>query len=71
MQRQYYSQNPNLIALIKEELDKFMIDEVLDSFLETDYDMIKKNIGGFSTIIFRFKTNSGEEYDLDFFFFYY
>ena len=68
MIRTYYSKLPKLNSLIKEELDKLMIDEIFDRKLETAYEEINDNINGFRVKTFRFKTNSNEQYDLNFFF---
>jgi hypothetical protein len=54
-------------ALINEELDKFIVNEVFDSVLDTDYDIINSRISGHKVAIYRFKTTSGVSYDLHFF----
>ena len=68
MPRKYYSKLTKLNSLIKEELDKLMIDEIFDSKIETSYQEIDDDFNGFETKTYRFKTNSDEQYDLNFFF---
>ena len=55
-----------LKIMMKEELNKF-INEIYDSPLETEYEMISTHdYNGNMFDIYRFKTNSGNSYDVDF-----
>ncbi len=66
MRPEYYSKR--LSSLIKEEFDKVIsdINEIFDTPLQTDYITIERTINGFNTKTNRFKTLSGESYDLEF-----
>lgn len=65
--RDFYSKLPKLFSLIKEEIDKFMIDEYFDKSIETNYDEFNEEINGYDVTTYRFKTNGGESYGLNFF----
>jgi hypothetical protein len=60
-----------IILLIKEEINNFVssekLNEIFNEVIRTEYEIISKYIKGFNVFTFRFKTNSGETYDLDFF----
>jgi hypothetical protein len=55
-------------SLINEEVYKFLNDlnEMFNSDIETECEVLKKNISGVKAVVYRFKTNSGTKYDLEF-----
>lgn len=55
----------NLKQIINEEVNKILI-EVLDNPIKTTYKEIKKKRFGISITTYRFRTNSGNSYDLEF-----
>lgn len=67
MLRQPYSKF--LKSLIKEELDLF-VNEMFDSKIVTKYGAFNDTYDHFPLRTYRFKTNSGNSYDLDFFYTY-
>lgn len=66
MRPTYYSKR--IVSLIKEEIDLIFknIDEIFDTKLETKYEIINKRIPGYSLTVYRFKTNTNTQYDLEF-----
>jgi len=66
MIRQRYSKLSKLNFLIKEEFNKFLINEIFIRSLKTEYEIINTKINSFVTNIYRFKSNSGNSYDVAF-----
>jgi len=67
MRPSYYSKR--IESLIKEEFDKLLpsLDEIFDSETNTKYEILNKYLSGFFVTTYRFSTNSGTSYDLEFF----
>jgi hypothetical protein len=53
--------------IVNEEINNFIF-EILDTLISTEYDILKDNkYAGFYFDIYRFKSNSGNYYDVDFY----